>query len=179
MADSENARVDPRFDPLYQRGYAPSVDATRQVSGRRATAPGPIYPAPPPELDAGGPPRSASAVENSMDPVGGSPEDAAGRAPLVSGLNPYVRALAIMSVAFVVLGAGAAVWANSASWAPSSTNGRTAIQMQIIQSLVLQFSTPVVTVGFAIGVGLVFLKLFIARAARPNHAVPASRSGRP
>ena len=179
MADSENARVDPRFDPLYQRGYAPSVDATRQVSGRRATAPGPIYPAPPPELDAGGPPRSASAVENSLDPVGSSPEDAAGRAPLVSGLNPYVRALAIMSVAFVVLGAGAAVWANSASWAPSSTNGRTAIQMQIIQNLVLQFSTPVVTVGFAIGVGLVFLKFFTSRAARPIHAVPASRWERP
>ena len=114
-----------------------------------------------------------------MDAVDSSLEDATGRAPLASSLNPYVRALAIMSVAFVVLGAGAAVWANSASWAPSSTNGRTAIQMQIIQNLVLQFSTPVVTVGFAIGVGLVFLKLFIARAARPNHAVPASRSGRP
>ena len=179
MADSENARVDPRFDPLYQRGYAPSVDAARQVSGRRATAPGPIYPEPPTELDAGGPSRSASAVENSMDPVDSSPEDATGRAPLVSGLNPYARALAIMSVAFVVIGAGAAVWANSASWAPSSTNGRTAIQMQIIQSLVLQFSTPVVTVGFAIGVGLVFLKIFTSRAARPIHAVPASRSERP
>ena len=179
MADSENARVDPRFDPLYQRGYAPSVDAARQVSGRRAIAPGPIYSAPPPELRAGGQSRSASTVENSMDPVDSSSEDATAGAPLVSGRNPYVRALAIMSVAFVVLGAGAAVWANAASWAPSSTTGRAAIQMQIIQSLVLQFSTPVVTVGFAIGVGLVFLKLVTSRAARPIHAVQASPLERP
>ena len=114
-----------------------------------------------------------------MDSIDSFSEDAPEGAPLVPSRNPYVRALAIMAIAFVVIGAGAAVWANSASWAPSSTTGRTAIQMQIIQSLVFQFSTPVVTVGFAIGVGLVFLKVFTSQAVRSIHAVPASRSGRP
>ena len=109
MADSEDARVDPRFDPLYQRGYAPSEDAARQVSGRRAPAPGPIHPEPPPELAEGRQSSSSSAAENSLDPVDSSSEDAIGGAPLVPSRNPYARALAIMAIAFVVIGAGAAV----------------------------------------------------------------------
>ena len=92
MADDEAPEVDPRFDPVFQRGYDPAVHAP--VARRSVLR----TPAPLPEP-------AAAAVSAEAPPL---LEEELEDAP--SHRNPWLLALLLVSIAFLVI-AGTFLWA--------------------------------------------------------------------
>ena len=76
MAGDRDAEVDPRFDPVFQRGYDPKVHGGRRPrpAPRHATAPVPITSA-----------REAAPVRDSAAPVAASEQSAD---PIVAAADP-------------------------------------------------------------------------------------------
>lgn len=97
MADEPAPEVDPRFDPVFQRGYDPQVHARpvrRSVLRTPAARPAPLPVTPPP------PAAEAPAPVVEVEP---EEEDGARRR------NPWLLALVLVSVGFLVV-AVALLW---------------------------------------------------------------------
>ena len=96
MADDEAPEVDPRFDPVFQRGYDPAVHAPaarRSVLRTPAERPAPL-PAPPERA-----PEPAPAPVREEEPE----EDE------VSRRNPWLLALLLVSIGLLIA-AGVLLW---------------------------------------------------------------------
>jgi hypothetical protein len=138
---------DPRFDPAFQRGYVPSVHAPRAPSARVS----------PPEKTID-PPPSVSEVPPSAEPrVDESVESATvAVVPINRGINPYIVALWIGGVVFVLGGAALIFVANLRAFTANSGGPADAAGAQAFYVLGTTFGTPLVTVGLATIAGLVF-----------------------
>lgn len=101
MADDEAPEVDPRFDPVFQRGYDPAVHAP--VARRSVLRTPAAVPAPLPEPAAAAPAVSAP-VSEAPPVLDEEAEDAPSRR------NPWLLALLLVSIAFLVI-AGTFLWA--------------------------------------------------------------------
>lgn len=166
MADEDENGIDPRYDPVFQRGY------------RGATAEAPAPRRPPPDI-AGPTAREPAAkvpivrqpaasvvpagVADIDDDTQSNPDadgvegDAASPDDILPPLraNPYVYALGIMGILFVVAGIGVEVVISSVTF---SRNGfeSTSVSFLIAQNVGYMLTGPLITVGLAILAGLVF-----------------------
>jgi uncharacterized protein YbjT (DUF2867 family) len=149
-------KFDPRFDPAFQRGYDPGEHGS-ESGGALAGASGADGAA-----TVSGETREQHRPEESVPPVGDAATAASGGSeqgqaqpvqPNPAQPNPFERTLAVVAAALVVLGVGAVFWANNANYnGPGETWG----WHQALQSLAWALSSPMITVGLATGVGLVF-----------------------
>ena len=109
MAADRDADVDPRFDPVFQRGYDPSVHGARRARSapRHGTEPVPIVShreVPPEPIPEARTPAPASAAEPDTEAVRATDDDLTLRTR-----NPYRLALLIASLVFIAGGA-LAIW---------------------------------------------------------------------
>jgi hypothetical protein len=142
-------KFDPRFDPAFQRGYDPDEDGP-ESAGAPAGAPGRASGSDGAAVN--GETREPHRPEESAPPVVGATAAEQGQAQPVQP-NPFERTLAVIGAALVIVGIGAVLWANNANYnGPGETWG----WHQALQSLAWALSSPMITVGLATGVGLVF-----------------------
>ena len=113
MAEDRDAEVDPRFDPVFQRGYDPKVHGGRRPrpAPRHATAPTPIAPAARPMAVVPAPVDAPRAAGRRRAPrTASQPRRACRRRPTVEPVaarrNPFRLALLIASI--VAIGAACA-----------------------------------------------------------------------
>ncbi|WP_223693509.1 hypothetical protein [Leifsonia poae] len=189
--------IDPRFDPVFQRGYrarpgeqprtrlrpsTPASDATAASAvEERIVAP---LPSRPPTVDSVVPSAEGGSVE--PDPldvfevdrfdVGAALADvslgapAAGildRAELSPRRNPYMLALWVMSGGFIVLGIVLYTITLYTSYSNNPT-GEQDITMLVFSQLGWMLAAPLVTVGLITIVTLVLLTAIRARATTPD-----------
>lgn len=172
MAD-DGKNIDPRYDPAFQRGYQGAPVATSVASASIAqehaapasaspgpvtsasTAPVPHVTAPAPAGDLDGATQTqkqthpdAEASDNTVPPLRDTPP------PLRT--NPYVYALGIMGVLFVVGGIGIELWASYSSMSASGGYEGTPVSTMIAQNAAYVVTGPLITVGLAILAGLLF-----------------------
>jgi hypothetical protein len=158
-------KFDPRFDPAFQRGYDPDEHGS-ESGGAPAGAPGGADSADG-AATASGETRDQHRPEESVPPVGDAATAASGGSeqgqaqpvqpnptePNPAQPNPFERTLGVIGAALVILGVGAVLWANNANYnGPGETWG----WHQALQSLAWVLSSPMITIGLATGVGLVF-----------------------
>jgi hypothetical protein len=187
VAEDPHERFDPRFDPAFQRGYRPKAGDTMRVERRpapeqketaqppqaqpqRAAEPkAPIQPQPrrseptlatvkvvPPE-----PPDEPGLEQATAEAWG----DEGAQGPLATAAlsrNPYVLALWIIGAGSIVL--GVVLYLLSATMSTNSGGGDQ-FQMALYQ-LGWVFATPLVTIGLATIVGLLFLSAVRSLRAR-------------
>ncbi|TAM70720.1 MAG: hypothetical protein EPN48_05060 [Microbacteriaceae bacterium] len=177
--------VDPRYDPAFQRGYrlgtarpesadavaqAPAPDAVAQAAatplasaasdGRRTPdrrQPGGSVPTGVPVDDSTG---TSSGDQAEWEPVSHAPR-----------ANPYVTALWIIGIGFVVAGVGAQYWAQNSSANAGFDPSHGTPLVVVLASLAYSVGGPLITVGLATIVGLLFLAAVSSR--------PRPRSRRP
>lgn len=129
---------DPRFDPAFQPGYDPSRDGARRAprSSRE------------PEVAA------PQAEIGSMAEAEGAPADPESEVEEPSAEpNPFERTLWIVAAALVIGGIAVTIWSNSVDYYASSS---AYTWQQVLQQSAWALSTPMITIGFATGVGLLF-----------------------
>ncbi|MDQ1583376.1 MAG: hypothetical protein QOF36_1430 [Microbacteriaceae bacterium] len=183
---------DPRFDPAFQRGYRPKAGDTMRVERRPAAEPkqtAELQQARPQQAQPPQPAESRSPVEPPRRPSenplatvkvvipepadepgleqasaeGWGDEDA--RGPLITpalSRNPSVLALWIIGAGSIVI--GVVLYLVSATMSTSGS-GSDQFQMALYQ-LGWVFATPLVTVGLATIVGLLFLSAVRSLSAR-------------
>lgn len=139
---------DPRFDPAFQRGYEPSrhgfESGAPRTGAKNADPPEPIGSGEPRER-----PRPAESEPPVVDAAAAAGQPGAG--PVQP--NPFERTLGVIAAGLVIVGVGAIFWANNSNYnGPGETWG----WHQALQSLVWALSSPMITVGLATGVGLLF-----------------------
>lgn len=184
MAEDPHESLDPRFDPAFQRGYQPRAgefirverrpapEATKPAQQQRASEPQQSTQPPQRRAEATASPSAnvvheelvhATAPEQAASVEDWGGEDATGDARVTATppRNPYVVALWIIGVGSVVLGLVLYILSATSGLATSSASNDQ-FQMLIFQ-LGWVFATPLVTVGLATIVGLLFLS-----AARPR-----------
>ncbi len=122
-------RFDPRFDPRYQPGFTPRPDAT----GPDATVP-----------DATA---NDTTVPDTTVPAGVESVE------VVLELNPFERTLWMVAVVLVIGGIAAALWANSFNYTHAGNEWG---WQEMLRSSAWALTTPMITVGLATGVGLLF-----------------------
>lgn len=147
-------KFDPRFDPAFQRGYDPDEHGS-ESGGAPAGANGAAAAA------VSGETREQHLPHESVPPV----VDAAAAEPgqrQPAEPNPFERTLAVIAAGLVIVGVGAIFWANNSNY---NGPGETWSWHQALQSLVWALSPPMITVGLATGVGLLFRR---AIAWRPR-----------
>lgn len=152
---NDQPTVDPRFDPIFQRGYEGGLqDAGTSVPAPEPVAAAPVDPAPEPE-PAPSPtvpqPHTGVAAAMSSQPIvtveypGGEPE------PPARILNPFIILLWVIGVALVLIGASASYESFSRSMGSMSRP-----EDMAFQQLIWMLSPGVVTVGLGIMAGLLF-----------------------
>jgi hypothetical protein len=94
MAEKRDASVDPRFDPVFQRGYDPQVHGGRRPRSapRHGTQPVPIVTTPPEPVVA------VPAADHGAELEAATP-------PALSARNPFRIALLVTSVVLIVVAA--------------------------------------------------------------------------
>lgn len=148
-------KFDPRFDPAFQRGYDPDEHGS-ESGGASVGANGAGGAA-----TVSGEPREQPLPHESVPPVADAAAAEQGqRQPVQS--NPFERTLGVIAAALVIAGIGGTFWANNTSY---NGPGDTWDWQQLLQSLVWALSSPMITVGLATGVGLLFRR---AIAWRPE-----------
>jgi hypothetical protein len=140
---------DPRFDPAFQRGYEPPARDSESPPTRIAAE----------GFDGA---ESSGSAEPDVHPGGAEPGQTQGEepdaepVPLESGPiepNPFERILGVVAAVLVIAGVALTFWANSTSYnGPGDVWG----WQQIVQASVWALSSPMITVGLATGVALVF-----------------------
>ncbi|MGO4692416.1 hypothetical protein [Glaciibacter sp. 2TAF33] len=158
MTDATGPRFDPRHDPLFQRGFDPAVQP-RHVE------------------NAGAPPASvpiaATPASNTGSPA--APDQTVAAWPR---RNPYLRALWVVGVGLILGGLGLAWQATASSTDYSYSGGEMPLEM-LLRQLLWVLIPPMVTVGIATIVALVFWEAAHWRAADPHTekqaATPTSR----
>ena len=186
MADDPN-RIDPRYDPAFQRGFRGDVRAQPRADSALRRAP--VAPAPErapatPEAWAGsvetvgGPVPEAVPVPTAAEPVGASgaaPASAPVPAPESAGLaiaaepasvsevtrNPFYLAAAALAVLLIV---GGAVWLDQGFAAIA--DGRAASDVGFYAASTMSVGAPLlIGIGILIVAGLLFV---LARGWRPR-----------
>lgn len=146
MAD-HGGGFDPRFDPRFQPGYTPGPNEAKPDA---AAPPGSVRHHR--EAEAATPDEvlgDASAVEAEPEqPV--SPPESDPPEP-----NPLERTLLVIGAVLVLGGIAIAFWANSLNY-QYIPSGNGLSWQQLLQSAAWALTAPMVTVGLAIGVGVMF-----------------------
>jgi len=171
MAEDEPNRVDPRYDPAFQRGYEGDVRMgqrgesalrrTAVVSSapvRAAAAATPVAPVPATTSDLpvdppvpAGEPAAAAAHEPTLMAEPASARDAT--------RNPFYLAAAALAVLLIV---GGAVWLNQGFAAIA--DDRTSTTVGYYAAMAMSFGAPLF-----IGIGILIILLFVlARGWRPR-----------
>jgi hypothetical protein len=190
VAEDPHERFDPRFDPAFQRGYRPKAGDTMRVE--RRPAPERKETAQPPQAQPQRPaepkapiqpqPRRSEPTlatvkveppEPADDPGLEQPTaedwgDEGARSPLATAAlsrNRYVLALWIIGAGSIVLGVVLYLLSATMSMSTSGSGGGDQFQMALYQ-LGWVFATPLVTVGLATIVGLLFLSAVRSLRAR-------------
>lgn len=165
--DSREARIDPRYDPAFQRGFRGHVHRSVQVRpgrGEGASRPEPVAPAaaPPIQRPAPQPPPMNQPAPDAPEPktdAGVDSNDGHTHGDLMppERLNPYVVALWVVGIALSVGGVTTQWWAqmSQVSGAFSVQNG-VPVRVLLI-GLANTVSGPMITVGMATIVGLIFM----------------------
>jgi|GEM_PF-4962496 len=150
---------DPRFDPAFQRGYELPV---REIPPAPVEASGPDgaptvsdRPREQPRPAASVPPAVEEAAAEPSRPEPSQPEPAR---PNHALSNSFERTLGVVAAALVIAGVSATLWANNSNYnGPGQTWG----WHQALQSVAWALSSPMITVGLATGVGLVFRRAIV------------------
>jgi hypothetical protein len=147
--ESESPSIDPRYRPEFQRGYRGSVAPVPLVVTPRGEEPAKV----------GMPPIAPVAFESAVDPEVGEPE------PFLRSRNPYVFAIPIVAIVFVIFGTGLLV--SQFVWSYSGAFGSdNSIERRFSGVLSYVFAAPLVTVGLGVLVGYGFW-LAVRRGQRP------------
>ncbi|WP_308467117.1 hypothetical protein [Rathayibacter soli] len=158
-------RIDPRFDPAFQRGYrpghaAPRHDAVPENVGNDAVGNGAKGPgnaaseevAPFDDEAQNFEPRAFEPAN--FEPPAFEPPAFEPRAPRT---NPYLRALWIIGIGFVVAGIGLQLWAQTEA-VNVSYDPRGGVPLNaVLLNLAYSVGGPLITTGLATVVGLLFL----------------------
>lgn len=134
-------KFDPRFDPAFQPGYDPSRDAVRRPAAGRE----PIVP-PAGLADEPG-------IEGSAAVAPRADDDDEPRAAALIEPNPFERILWMVTAGLVLGGIAITFWSNSANYYASGSEWT---WQQVLQQSSWALSTPMITIGLATGVGLLF-----------------------
>lgn len=129
-------KFDPRFDARFQPGF-------EQKAERQA----PAYPAPERASHddaAHGTMAPGELAPDESEPVEADPDP-----------NPFERALWVFAAVLIVGGVAVAFWANGLNYSQSAVDGGWTWP-RIVQSSGWALSGPMVTVGLATGIGLLF-----------------------
>lgn len=183
---------DPRYDPAFQRGYHPQP-GERSRTRVRAVAAAPVRERPRTEVDvddafpaaAASSWEAADVVESApLDLPGASfpvssslPETAAAPVVVTAGLlagaelsprrNPLMLALWIVGAGLVVLGVVIYAVAVNASYTTSYTGTGGDIGMQVLTQIGWVLAGPMITIGIATMVALLFLTAIVGRRRAP------------
>ena len=132
---------DPRFEARYQPGFQETTgDVNADVSmSEGATS----------TTSISSPPASAQSAFGSED------TEAEQNVELGPEPNPFERTLLIVGAGLILGGIAAAWWANSINFARSAIGSPWTWQ-ELLQTAGWNLSAPMVTVGLAIGVGILF-----------------------
>jgi hypothetical protein len=184
MAEDDPDRVDPRYDPAFQRGYAGEVRMgqrgesalrrTTAVSTAPARLAASAPAAPPAEVAAPAPAHVSSSDAAQPSAAEGAPVPAASRLssapdPVVAEpasardatRNPFYLAAAALAVLLIV---GGAVWLNQGFAAIA--DDRTSTTVGYYAAMAMSFGAPlVIGIGVLIIAGLLFV---LARGWRPR-----------
>jgi hypothetical protein len=164
MAENRDAEVDPRFDPMFQRGYDPKVHGGRRprVAPRHGTEPVPIVSFRERPAASSAEPVVRGAVERTPTDVAAA-DTAAAVEPAsevdeqeVRGLNPFRLALLVASVA-AIGGAALLIWHRLTS-DPYGTPYTTEVWALFWQQMGDSILVPLLTgglIGLAVWLGLV------------------------
>lgn len=179
--------IDPRFDPTFQRGFRPDSrrsDSSRRERSRRE----PVARSAPDRAahESTLPPKQAQAPAqapkqvpippvsppNAADSAAGSTIDEDDGTDLVSmtppaRFNPYIVALWVIGIILVVAGAGFLFWAQTISRMSGGYDPNQGVPIEIIlANLAYSVSGPMVAVGLATLIGLIFLRAVGHRSVR-------------
>lgn len=181
--DDRKARIDPRYDPAFQRGYRGEVRRSLQARpgrGEPASTPPPSKithaPAPAiPKVDRSEPEPGDAIVDDDSSVDDSNIDDAHADVHLMPPprMNPYVVALWVIGIALSVGGVVLQWWAqmSQVSGAFSVQNG---VPLRVLLiSLANTVTGPMITVGLATIVGLIFM------LAVRRRNVPSSRPDLP
>ncbi|MEO8907517.1 MAG: hypothetical protein ABI310_05505 [Microbacteriaceae bacterium] len=175
-ADARHRRtLDPRYDPAFQRGY----------SGGKGRSASPVPVARPAVYESAA---DESAADESAAGASAADEFAGGPPALVPAdevaapdsqhgaprSNPYLTALWILGIAFIAIGIGAQFWAQNSTAGSGYDPAHGTPLVGVLASLAYSLGGPLITVGLATVVGLLFLA---AVRFRPRRG-PRSRSSR-
>jgi hypothetical protein len=170
----DGKNIDPRYDPAFQRGYqgAPVATSvapapiTQEHAAPASVSPGPVTSVPTaPAGDLDGATQThpdADASDNTVPPLRDTPP------PLRT--NPYIYALGIMGVVFVVGGIGIELWTSYSSMSASGGYEGTPVSTMIAQNVAYVVTGPLITVGLAILAGLLFFAGVRWRSRRTKYA---------
>jgi len=156
MADEQ--KVDPRYDPAFQRGFEGSV--TSAVRSRPVQRPASVAPAPyrapvPAVAEDAVPPDEAAEVVPTPDAV---PEPAGNAVPRRLSRNPFLIALTLLGAIMTI---GGVAWANQARMLVATRGGAaTDLDYWFLQASVV--GAPLTIVA---GIGIIAGVLFIAAIA--------------
>lgn len=170
----DRGEFDPRFDPAFQPGYDEASDPTVRASALHRAPPGDAAVAPPPPAV---PPRPTVAeVDRPSAEAGGPsvevdahPGAASSPEPRPAGVrdltrNPFVIALWVLGIVFIVFGAGILRWISMALESLNSS-GDAGFDYLLVQAM--QVAGPLsIVLGFAILSATLFL--FAARWRAPD-----------
>lgn len=196
MADDQQrapSEFDPRYDPAFQRGYRPQP-GEKQLTRVRASSAPPIAPvmqiprrtdpddravSRPERVEPSSPsdragvpslldtqptlPVSGEAVRGDTAPVAGSPLD---RLDLSPRRNPLMLALWIVAAGFVII--GVIIYAVSVSFSYSNTTPSNDIGTLVLTQLGWMLAGPLITIGLATLVALLFLTALAGRGRGPS-----------
>ncbi|MBX3091675.1 MAG: hypothetical protein KF801_04115 [Cryobacterium sp.] len=181
MAES----FDPRFDPRFQPGYSPSSKSASRADRRTAEnetvpekpgeqgkpkesgvpdEPGkpkksgvPVEPETPKKSDVPDEPETSkkSDIPDEADESKESDEPGEPDSGSPDEHDPFERTLWVVAIALVVGGVVAAYWANGINYAQSAI-GTPWTWQSIVQSSGWALSSPMITIGLALAVGLLF-----------------------
>ena len=148
MRSSDPGQFDPekfdsRFDPRFQPGYQEQPGDLAAASTRSAIPSPEVLISPPPCAD-------APSLYHQIDAGPTAPEPIREPEPEP---NPFERILWIFAAVLVVAGVAVAYWANSFNFMGNSSDWS---WPQMLQSSAWALSGPMVTVGLAAAVGLLF-----------------------
>ena len=126
---------DPRFDPAFQPGYDPSKDTARAARS--------------PQESVALPEPSAAASRAGAETMVSGPDEE----EFLVEPNPFERILWIVAAALVIGGIAVTFWSNSVSY---YTEGAEYTWQQVLQQSAWSLSTPMITIGLATAVALLF-----------------------
>jgi len=148
MSDDDTAaRIDPRFDPAFQRGFEGAVTTTR-----RRSLPG-VPPVLPAQQQIVPPPVSPPAAAVSAPaPVADAVEEVA-EEPAARGMNPFVVVLWVVAAVLVLVGGYLAQWVRTTFLTDSVSTNIDYVTIEIVK-----YGAPLLIVlGLATAIGLLFL----------------------